>query len=146
MANSQTDYDRIGLYGMDLFTEEQQEQLIKNYSDGRNRNKHIPVAYLHASALNYQWLLTELDPNSGIAYGLIDLGNSEPGYGSVDLNDIVKLKSEGFRVFNNVSYKPNHLLEAFYQLSNELGILVAIEDGLEDDLDKIQARINRLEP
>ncbi len=45
---------------------------------------HIPVAKLFNPSGAGTWLVTELDPEEGLAFGLADLGYPEMGYISMD--------------------------------------------------------------
>lgn len=55
---------------MNIFTEEQMEELLHNGKPDWTRDDHIPVAKLYIPGTKCVWLLTELkpdDPNKGMA-------------------------------------------------------------------------------
>jgi len=76
---------------MELFTEAQFEQLIKNGRD-RNPNKdQIPVVKLFMSFTACSWLISELDPEDpDIAFGLCDLGMGFPEIGYVSISELIE--------------------------------------------------------
>lgn len=74
---------------MRLLTEEQISQLKKNGLPQNCGENHFPVAKLYTPDARATWLLTELDyENSGIAFGLCDLGLGFPELGYVSLDEL----------------------------------------------------------
>jgi hypothetical protein len=80
---------------MTLFTKTQYAELLAN---GRAQREAIdpedqaldfkPVVKLFTPDGNATWLLTELDPDSDLAFGLCDLGMGEPELGYVSLIEL----------------------------------------------------------
>jgi hypothetical protein len=80
---------------MELITKARTEQLLAN---GRAQREAIdqeqgaldfkPVVKLFTPDAQCTWLLTELDPDGGLAFGLCDLGVGEPELGYVSLAEL----------------------------------------------------------
>jgi hypothetical protein len=51
-----------------------------------------PVIKLFTPDSGATWLISELDPNTGIMFGLCDLGMGFPEMGSVDLGELLALR------------------------------------------------------
>ena len=75
---------------MTLFTQKQTQQLLANCQEQINNNDaghsdidFKPVVKLFTPDAQCTWLLTELDPDGGLAFGLCDLGMGEPELGYV---------------------------------------------------------------
>ena len=75
---------------MTLITDSLAEQLLANgraqraaMDKGDDALDFKPVVKLFTPDAQCTWLLTEIDPDDGLAFGLCDLGMSEPelGYG-----------------------------------------------------------------
>lgn len=67
-----------------LFTKAQRERLIKNNNEQDGSKSFAPVVKLFNAWGQGTWYLSELDPETNIAYGLCDLGYPELGYVSID--------------------------------------------------------------
>lgn len=79
---------------MQLLTNEQKEQLLKNGLPENRDKDHPPVVKLFLPETACTWLLSELDheePN--IAFGLCDLGMGFPELGSVFLSELEEILS-----------------------------------------------------
>jgi Protein of unknown function (DUF2958) len=80
---------------MTLITNAQRQKLLEN---GRAQRAALdqktsaidfePVVKLFTPDGNATWLLTELDPNGYLAFGLCDLGLGEPELGCVRLHEL----------------------------------------------------------
>jgi hypothetical protein len=80
---------------MTLFTKTQTEQLIANceaqivrMDNAESGIDFKPVVKLFTPDGNATWLLTELEPDSDLAFGLCDLGLGEPELGYVSLIEL----------------------------------------------------------
>ena len=76
---------------MKLLTEILREKLIENYHAQREEGECLdfkPVVKLFTPDAQATWLLTELDPEDEIAFGLCDLGMGFPELGYVSLAEI----------------------------------------------------------
>lgn len=69
---------------MTLLTKALREQLIKNHrnQDGTVDQKPV-VKFFNPTGIG-TWLITELDPDTNIMFGLCDLGTPEVGFVSFD--------------------------------------------------------------
>ncbi|RRH85624.1 DUF2958 domain-containing protein [Variovorax beijingensis] len=75
---------------MFLLTEEQRTQMLSNGA-ARTRGEHTdpyPVLKLYTPDGDLSWVLSELDVDGDLAYGLIDVGTGFPelGLGRVNTN------------------------------------------------------------
>jgi len=80
---------------MTLITKAQTEQLLANgraqraaIDQGNTALDFEPVVKLFTPDAQCTWLLTELDPAGGLAFGLCDLGLGEPELGYVSLAEL----------------------------------------------------------
>lgn len=99
---------------MQLFSQEQYQQLLDNGKPENKDKNHAPVVHLYLPCTACEWLLSEIDPEEPrIAFGLCDLGKGFPELGYVDLEELqsVKVPPFGFTVTNN------HLFEGKYPMS-----------------------------
>ena len=119
---------------MNLFTEEQQQQLIEN---GRRNAERIgtdgstvdfaPVVKLFCPWGGATWLLTEIDPEEPtIAFGLCDLGAGSPEIGSVSLAEITSVTGpDGLRIERDLYFKADRTLQAYADEAHRAGRIVA---------------------
>lgn len=101
---------------MDLFTEEQYQQLLKNGSPEYRDQDHPPVVQLTLPGTDCVWLLSELEPEApNIAFGLCDLGMGFPELGYVDLEEIktVRVGLFGFTIFNNPKFQGKYPMSVY---------------------------------
>lgn len=78
---------------MKIITQKQKQQLINNHIANFNKNEvenFKPVVKLFDCAGAATWLLSELDPETNIAFGLCDLGMGFPELGYVNLDELVQ--------------------------------------------------------
>ena len=75
---------------MKLMTQAQKNKMIKNHNDQDGTKDFKAVIKLFDPTGSSTWYLSELDPNTNIAFGLCDLGYPELGY--VSLDDLSNLK------------------------------------------------------
>lgn len=71
----------------DLIPHEALKKLIENHEKSIGTEggvDHVPVLKLYVLECAFKWLLTELDIETNIAFGLCDLGCPEMGYVSID--------------------------------------------------------------
>ena len=76
---------------MDLFNDEQREQLLEN---GRQPdNDHAPVVKLFTPDGDMTWLLNEVRPDEpDLAFGLCDLGFGQPELGYVRISELAGVR------------------------------------------------------
>ena len=77
---------------MKLMTQEQKNKMIKNHNDQDGSKDFKAVIKLFDPTGSGTWYLSELDPNTNIAFGLCDLGYPELGYVSLDELSNLKVK------------------------------------------------------
>jgi len=76
-----------------LITKEQKAELVANHEANYNREKTIdfkPVVKFFNPCGAGTWLITELNPDTNIMFGLCDIGYPELGY--VDLNELKRVR------------------------------------------------------
>ena len=89
---SETNKERVNNM-QKLFLNAQKKQLIKKYNLQQKEdqvNQKVVVKLFNPNGVG-TWNLTELNPNTNIAYGLSCLQEKELGY--VDLNELTSFKS-----------------------------------------------------
>ena len=69
---------------MNLFTKAIKNKLIANHNNQDGTKTFKSVLKLFNPTGIGTWYLSELDPETNIAFGLCDLGNQELGYVSID--------------------------------------------------------------
>ena len=84
---------------MEIITAEIREKLIENFITNRERQEdggteidHWPVVKIFTPDGGCTWLLTELNPENEVAFGLCDLGLGYPEMGYVTLDDLRRLR------------------------------------------------------
>jgi hypothetical protein len=77
--------------GQYLATKEQYNKLVHNHETNEGGSKdYAPVIKLFTPMASCTWLISELDPNTGMMFGLCDLGMGFPELGSVSLAEILE--------------------------------------------------------
>lgn len=73
------------------------------------------------------WLISELDPDTNIAYGLAYLGGGRPELGLIAINEISAIKHpSGLRIERDIHFDANgQLLSVFTKEATELGYIAA---------------------
>tara|TARA_R110000782_G_scaffold161794_1_gene253768 strand:+ start:132 stop:437 length:306 start_codon:yes stop_codon:yes gene_type:complete len=98
---------------MKLFTKAQKENLIKNHMETQNSDesiKHKVVVKLFNPSGIGTWYLTELNPDTNIAFGLADLHEKELGY--IDISELENVKLPmGLKIERDLHYETNKILE-----------------------------------
>jgi hypothetical protein len=86
---------------MKLITDSLTAQLLANgraqraaMDQGEDALDFKPVVKLFTPDAQCTWLLTELDPDSGLAFGLCDLGMGEPELGYVSLVELTAVRGK----------------------------------------------------
>ena len=77
---------------MKLMTQAQKNKMIKNHNNQDGTKDFKAVIKLFDPTGSGTWYLSELDPNTNIAFGLCYLGYSELGYVSLDELSNLKVK------------------------------------------------------
>lgn len=100
---------------VEAFSAETLQQLINNHviqqplKGTRGERDFEPVCKIFLPWGSATWLVTELDPDDGIAFGLADLGFGQPELGSFDLNEIYEVRGlGGLRMEVDIHFKAEH--------------------------------------
>jgi hypothetical protein len=101
---------------MKLLTQANKAKLFANAKTSEHDENHdpVPVVKLFTPWANCTWLLTELEENEDIAFGLCDLGMGSPEIGSVDLSEITAIQGPaGLRIERDLHFKGDKLLSEY---------------------------------
>jgi hypothetical protein len=112
---------------MKLITSAQRQKLLENARAQRasidRQHKALdfePVVKLFTPDANATWLLSELDPESGLLFGLCDLGLGEPELGYVSLAELEAVRGPlGLPVERDLHFAPTRTLAAYAELARE---------------------------
>ena len=109
---------------MMILTKKIKEQLIANHVDDITDAK--PVVKLFGGS-SCTWLLTDLDPETNVAFGLCDLGFGSPEMGYVSLHELesIKFKPFGLGVERDLHFEADKTLIEYANLSRTLGYIQA---------------------
>ena len=77
---------------MKLLTKTIKEKMVKNHNDQDGTKDFKAVLKLFDPTGSSTWYLSELDPETNIAFGLCDMGYPELGYVSLDELSTLKVK------------------------------------------------------
>lgn len=101
---------------MAFLTDEQRRQMLDN-GVARARGEDIdpyPVVKLYAPGSDACWVLTVLDADGDLAYGLIDIGTGFPELGLVSLKMLAGIKGpKGLPVAVEPGYTPRKTLSTY---------------------------------
>jgi len=117
---------------MTLISKTQTEQLLAN---GRAQRAAIdrdadaldfqPVVKLFTPDAQCTWLLTELDPDGGLAFGLCDLGMGEPELGYVSLAELTAVRGKlGLPVERDLHFEADKPISAYANEARSRGQIV----------------------
>jgi hypothetical protein len=105
---------------MQLITAAQRQILLENGRAQRAALDFEPVVKLFTPDGNATWLLTELDPNGHLAFGLCDLGKGEPELGYVSLHELAADRGPlGLPLERDLHFAPTRTLSAYAELARE---------------------------
>jgi hypothetical protein len=118
---------------MTLITKALIEQLLANGSAQRtaidNGDRALdfkPVVKLFTPDAQCTWLLTELDPDGGLAFGLCDLGMGEPELGYVSLLELAAVRGKlGLPIERDLHFVANKTISAYAEEARDLRRIVA---------------------
>ena len=86
---------------------------------------HEPITRLFIPNGNAMWLLTELNPDTNVAFGLVDLGLNSPEIGQVSLDELEALAAtEGFEIEVDLHFEAKHTLSQYAELAKAAGRIV----------------------
>ena len=112
---------------MNLIASAQRQKLLEN---GRAQRTAIdrqhqaidfgPVVRIFTPDGNVTWLLTELDANGYLAFGLCDLGQGEPELGYVSLHELAAARgSLGLLLERDLYFPPTRTIAVYAELARE---------------------------
>jgi hypothetical protein len=116
-----------------LITDSLIEQLLTNgraqraaMDKGDDALDFKPVVKLFTPDAQCTWLLTELDPDDGLAFGLCDLGMGEPELGYVSLVEIAGVRGKlGLPVERDLHFVADKSISAYAEETRQLRRIVA---------------------
>jgi hypothetical protein len=112
---------------MPLITSAQRQKLLENgraQRDAIDRQDQVldfePVVKLFTADGNATWLLTELNPDRDLAFGLCDLGLGEPELGYVSLQELESARGPlGLPLERDQHFAPTKTIAAYAELARE---------------------------
>ena len=85
-----------------------------------------PVVKLFTPDAQCTWLLTELDPDHGLAFGLCDLGMGEPELGYVSLAELAAVRGKlGLRIERDLYFEADKPISAYAAEARARGRIAA---------------------
>jgi Protein of unknown function (DUF2958) len=117
---------------MTLITKALTDQLLANgraqraaMDKGDDALDFKPVVKLFTPDAQCTWLLTELDPDAGLAFGLCDLGLGEPELGYVSLIELAAVRGElGLPVERDLHFEADKPISAYADEARARGKIV----------------------
>jgi hypothetical protein len=102
---------------MKILSNDHRGQLLANGA-ARTRGEAIdplPVVKLYTLDAGAVWLLTELDADGDLAYGLCDAGMGLPELAHVRLSELEEVRGpRGLRIVSDPHFKPRQPLSAYF--------------------------------
>jgi hypothetical protein len=96
-----------------LLTPELRKQLLDNNAFAREQD-HIPVVKWFTPWGGATWIITEMEQDGDLCFGLCDLGIGEPELGYVSLREIMSIVGPyGLKIERDVYFRPNKPLSEF---------------------------------
>ena len=93
---------------------------------GDDASDFKPVVKLFTPDAQCTWLLTELDPDDGLAFGLCDRGMGEPELGYVSMLELAAVRGElGLPVERDLHFEADKSISAYAEEARELRRIVA---------------------
>jgi Protein of unknown function (DUF2958) len=118
---------------MTLITKALTEKLLGNgraqraaMDKGEDALDFKPVVKLFTPDAQCTWLLTELDPDDGLAFGLCDLGMGEPELGYVSLVELATVRGKlGLPIERDLHFVANKTISTYTDEARQLRRIVA---------------------
>lgn len=129
---------------LELFTEDQYNELINNGKISKGNLENIPCALIITE--NYKdisyWLITELyEDDPGIAFGLYE-HEGKPTFGVINLSIFAEMMENNLSVFNNLAFSTEYKIAVFKNVADELGEIITRDDGYEKAFSRAQKLAN----
>ena len=108
---------------MIILTKEITKQLVDNHKHNAGEDVSPVVKLFGGSSCT--WLLTELDPESDIAFGLCDLGMGSPELGYVSMAELrsIKFPPFGLPIERDLHWEAEKSIYNYAQESRHLGYI-----------------------
>ncbi len=113
---------------VNVLSVEARQQLINNHVEQqplkgtRGERDFPPVCKLFLPWTSGTWLLTELDPDDGLAFGLGDLGFGTPELGYISLDEIYEITGPaGLKVEQDIHFTASKPLSQYATEAREHG-------------------------
>ena len=118
---------------MKLLTKAIETKLIKNFKENQiniNRDGNTvdfkPVVKFFNPCGAATWLITELDPDTNIMFGLCDLGMGFPEVGDVSLDELASVRlSFGLGIERDLHFKADKTLSQYADEARNNGSIAA---------------------
>ena len=127
-----------------LLTLHQRSQLLAN---GQNRGDHVPVVKFFSPVGAATWLLSELDEDGDILFGLADLGFGCPELGSVSLSEIASVTLPfGLSIERDLHFEARFSLTVYADATRIFGCITDDEARLRSRQYLQKTRTSELRP
>lgn len=117
---------------VDVMTPEVLQQLINNHVEQqpvkgtRSERDFPPVCKLFLPWTSGTWLISELDPDDGLAFGLGDLGFGTPELGYISIDELYEITGPaGLKVEMDIHFKASKPLSQYATEAREKGSIQA---------------------
>lgn len=115
---------------MKLLTKTNLNKLTKNFAINNARLEDTidfePVVKLFTPDAGATWLLTELDPETNLAFGLCDLGHGSPELGYLSLDELMSVRGPfGLPIERDRWFTANKTLGAYANDARKNGRVAA---------------------
>ncbi|MDD4616374.1 MAG: DUF2958 domain-containing protein [Alphaproteobacteria bacterium] len=118
---------------MKFFTAEQYKTLVANGAANRDRkDKGLaeldlkPVVKLFTPDGACTWLISEIDPNDSVAFGLCDLGMQCPELGYISLEELSEVRGHlGLRIERDLFFDADKTLSEYADEARQKGYISA---------------------
>lgn len=108
-----------------VLTADQFKKLVANNENGDQ--DHAPVVKFFDPMGAGTWLISELDPETGYAFALCDLGFGEAELGSVDLNELIKVRHRRvLGIERDLDFKGDHPMSWYVEFASTRGSLAGV--------------------
>lgn len=106
------DYKQKLNHSQKVLTKGQYDKLVANFHANENGDKDFKPVVKFFGGSSATWLISELNPETGVAFGLCDPGLGFPELGAVSLDELISVKFPPFgtRVERDLHFKATKTL------------------------------------
>jgi len=110
---------------MKMLLDKHKKMLQHNYKHSTDTDLKPVVKLFGGSSCT--WLLTELDPETNVAFGLCDLGHGTPELGYVSLDELkaIKFPPFGLPIERDMHWEANKTIMQYTKEASQLGYIKA---------------------